>query len=140
MASKSHIEMHRQHAAWRSEDNLWREEIAIWERDVNQALKDLPRVEQAVRAHAETLKKHAAAVRLYEQDFGGHEHSLAEYERGETPLELIEQAQNHERELEQHMVQRKAHEDMKKRQHVFSAKWNLLLSALDLESPGPRFD
>jgi hypothetical protein len=107
---------------------------------VNQALKDLPRVEKAVRAHAEKLQKHAAAIRLYEQDFGGHEHNLAAYERGETPIELIEQAQDHEREFEQHNVQRKAHEEMKKQQHVFIAKWNLLLSVLALEPSGPLFE
>jgi hypothetical protein len=58
---------------------------------------------------------------------------LAEYERGETPTELVEQARDHEREAEQHKLQLKAHEEVKKQHHSFVTKWNLLMSALVLK-------
>ena len=45
--------------------------------------------------HAELLRKHAAAIRLYEQDFTAHEHALAEYERGESGEELVQLAEIH---------------------------------------------
>lgn len=135
MVSTAHVEMHRDHAVWRIENNLWRDELAIWERAVNQAIGELPLVERALRAHAEQLQRHAASIRLYEQGCAGHEHSLAEYERGETPAELVEQARAHGRETEQHQVLRKTHEDIKSRQQLVMIKWKSLLCELMPAAP-----
>jgi hypothetical protein len=137
MPGTSHIEMHRDHVSWRNEDNLWRDELAIWEREINQAIQDSPRLEKALQAHKEKLQKYAASIRLHEQDFASHEHVLAKYERGETPDELVAQAQEHGRESERHNMQRCAHEEIKKEQHELLARWKLLFSAVVAESPKP---
>ena len=136
MSNASHIEMHREHATWREEDDLWRDELAIWEREINDAIQDLPRLELALREYAKKLQKHAASIRLYEQDFTVHEETLAEFERGEIPEELVVQAQGHARESEQHQTKRKAHEEIKKQQHVLLSKWKPLIAALVEKSPG----
>ena len=68
MATASHLELHREHLRWWAEDDLWRDDLASWEAEVTQAIKDLPRLDKALRQHTELLRKHAAAIRLYEQD------------------------------------------------------------------------
>ena len=53
MATASHLEMHREHLRWRVEDDMWRDDLATWEAEVSQAISDLPRLEKALREHAE---------------------------------------------------------------------------------------
>lgn len=134
MSITSHLEMHREHAMWRNEDDLWRDELAIWESEIGEAIKALPRLELALRAHLEKLQKYGASIRLHEQDFADHEHALAKYQRGETPEEFL-QAQEHGRESERHEMQRSAHAKIKKQQHDVLTKWKLLFSALVAETP-----
>ena len=76
-----------------SGNDLWLDDLANWEANVGQAIKDLPRLEKALREQADVLRKHAARIRLYEQDVSMHEHALADYERGESGEELIQMAQ-----------------------------------------------
>lgn len=140
MSSASHIEMHHDHKNWRLDDAFWREEVAGWEHEINQAITELPQVEQALRDQAKLLMQDAAAIRLYEQDFATHEHALAEYEQGEAPPELIELAKAHSRESEQHAERRQAHEKVKKQQHMLMAKWGLLFRALVKVSNGQHGD
>lgn len=130
MGGSSHVEMHREHAGWMKDDAFWRDELAVWERETRQAIKDLPRLEEALRAHATVLRKHGASVRLYEQDVAKHERALVEYEKGEAPEALIEMAGSHTQELEHHLERRRVHEDVKHRHHVLMVKWRLLTSAL----------
>ena len=130
MSNTSHIDMHQEHKRWRMEDDLWRDELAVWEHESEQAIKDVPRLEKALRDHAEMLRKHAASIRLYEQDFVYHEHALASYEQGEAPSDLVELAQAHQTEAEKHVEQHKAHERIKKQQHALMATWRLLFTAL----------
>jgi hypothetical protein len=135
MSDTSHLKMHQEHDAWRNEDNLWREELAIWQGEIDQALKDLPCVEKTLRAHSEILQQYAASIRLHEQDFANHEHALAQYERGDTPEGLVAQAQEHGRESERHVMQRRAHEKIKKQQHNLLTKWNRLFAAVVAKPP-----
>ncbi len=136
MSSQSHIEMHREHSTWRKDDDLWRDELAIWEREINEAIQDLPRVELGLKAYAKKLQKHAASIRLYEQDFTVHEDTLAEFERGEIPEELVVQARDHGQESEQHRAQRKSHEKIKKQQRKLVSKWKPLIAALGEDLSG----
>ena len=133
MSTASHLEMHREHATWRKDDDLWRDELAIWESEISEAIKALPRLELALRAHLEKLQKYGASIRLHEQDFADHEHALAKYQRGETPEEFV-QAQEHGRESERHEMQRIAQEKIKRQQHLVLTKWKLLFSALVAET------
>ena len=64
--------------------------------------------------HAEALEQHAAAIRLYEQEFLGHEHNVSEYERRNIPLRLLKRAQTHAEEAEQHRTQSQVHEEFEK--------------------------
>jgi hypothetical protein len=130
MSSTSHIDMHREHATWRLEDNLWRDELAIWEREIEQAIKDVPRLEKALRDHAVVLRQHAASIRLYEQEAAYHEHELASYEQGEAPSDLVQLAQSHKHEADKHAEYYRIHDEIKKRQHVLITKWRLLFLAL----------
>jgi hypothetical protein len=122
--------MHHEHDLWRQEDNLWRDELAIWEKEINEVFENLPRLDLAVRQFAAKLQRHAAAIRLYEQDFSSHEASLAEFERGETPEELVGQSQGHNRECEQHEVRRRVHDELKTQHHILLSNWTPLFAAL----------
>jgi hypothetical protein len=128
--SGTHANMHVDHQAWKSEDDLWRDEIAIWEGEARRALAELPLLERAMNAHIAALEKHAAAIRLYEHEFLKHEHSVAAYERRIVPLRLISGTKAHAEEAEQHGAVRAAHDTMMREHHAFLAKWNRLFSAL----------
>ena len=130
MSSETHIGMHREHVTWHKEDDFWRDDLAIWQSEIEHVIEDMPRMEMALREHAELLRKHAASIRLNEQRYATHEHTLVNYEQGEAPQELIELARSHEEEAEQHVTLRWAHDDFKKRQHTLMANWRLLLRAL----------
>ena len=130
MTSASHVEMHRQHLAWKSDDDFWREELALWQREVEQVISESRQIEASLREHAQKLDRHAASIRLYEQDFAKHEHTLVDFEQGETPAELIELALTHKREAEKHSERRTAHEDVKRRHHALITKWRQALGTL----------
>jgi hypothetical protein len=134
MCTPSHLEMHREHATWRKEDDLWRDELAVWEREISEAIDELPRVDLALRAQLEKLQRYGASIRLHELDFEDHEHALAKYQRGETPEEFV-QAQEHGRESERHEAQRSAHGKIKTQQHAVLTKWKLLFAALAAKTP-----
>src|SRR3972149_4765327 len=121
MSSTSHIDMHREHAIWRGEDDLWRDDLAI---------EDVPRLEKALRDHGEFLQRHAASIRLHEQRCATHERVLVSYEQGESPRELVKLAQTHQEEAARRAGQRRTHEEVKQHQHALMAKWRLLLKAL----------
>ena len=55
MVTASHLEMHREHLRWRVEDDMWRDDLAAWEAEIAHAISDLPRIEKALREHAEML-------------------------------------------------------------------------------------
>ena len=130
MANPSHLGMHQDHAQWRADSNLWRDELAIWEQEIDDAIRQLPELEAALRRHDEMLRTHAASVRLYDQDPAKHEHLLADYERGQAPEALIELAQAHQRAGEQHDQLCKNHTGFKNRQHRLMTKWRQLFIAL----------
>jgi hypothetical protein len=113
-----------------SGNDLWLDDLANWEANVGQAIKDLPRLEKALREQADVLRKHAARIRLYEQDVSMHEHALADYERGESGEELIQMAQVFGRSAEQHVDQSRKHEDTKRQHHELMASWRLLMKSL----------
>jgi hypothetical protein len=115
------------------EDDFWRDELAVWEGEIGRAIADVPRLEKALRDHAELLRQHAASIRLYEQEAAYHEHELASYEQGEAPSDLVHLAESHKREAEKHAEQYETHDEIKKRQHVLMTKWRLLFPAIVAE-------
>jgi hypothetical protein len=125
--------MHRDHCQLRSEDDLWWLEIAAWQQELQSALKDLSKLEAALKDHEKSLEIHAAAIRSYEQDVGEHEHALAAFEQGGSGGELVDLAKAHGDEISQHQRRRQAHERIKRHHHSMMAQWNLLLRAIGKE-------
>jgi hypothetical protein len=130
MYAISPLNMHREHCSWRADDDLWRDELAIWQRDIDVAIKELPRLEKVLRAQAQSLRQHAASIRLFEQEFAAHERALADFELGQTPIDLVELAQRHPYELEHHRDCRGAHGQLKENQRALMSKWRSLFTAL----------
>jgi hypothetical protein len=127
--------MHQDHSQWRAESNAWREDSTIWQHEIARTLKQVLELEHAFRMHADVLKRHAASIRLYEQCPAAHEHLLADYESGESPQALVEFAQAHQREADDHARQRERHEHLKHTHHRIMTKWRQLLSALAQAKP-----
>ena len=88
-----------------------------------------------MREDSKILQKYEASVRLHEQDIINHEHSLADSERDGIIEELAAQAGEHGRESERQEMQRRAHDEIKKKQHLLLSQWKLLYLALISESP-----
>jgi hypothetical protein len=135
MVSTSHLAMHQEHAQWRAENNSWREDLAVWEHELDEAIARIPDLEESLRRHAGFLKRHGASIRIIEQDPAAHEHVLADYERGETPGALVELAQTHRREAEEHAHQREKHDEIKYQHRHIMTKWRQLLAALARAKP-----
>lgn len=123
MSAASNQSAHRDHNTWCQENSFWCDELAIWQKDVSEALVEIGELETMIRNHAESLARHAAAIRLGEHDVLSHEHAVAEYEQDTIPLRLIERLDTHEEEAQMQADRRSTHEVLKKRHHEFMAKW-----------------
>jgi hypothetical protein len=132
MSTTSHIKMHQEHGTWRAEDNFWRDEVALWEKEIKEAAAQLPKLETVLNGRLESLRTHAASIRLYEQDVAEHEHALTEFERGDTGEKLIRFAGAHQTAAAKHAEERTQHEAIKRHHHQLMAHWKLLTDSLSL--------
>ncbi len=131
MTAETHTAMHAEHGRWRDEVGLWKDEIDVWEDELKKAVADLKRLELALRAQQATLEAHWRGVAAHEGHLDGHEHALAEFERGGPGSnDLLTMAKDHRHEAPRHAQQREAHERVKRAQHTLMAHWSLLLKAL----------
>jgi hypothetical protein len=134
MSTTSHLEMHREHLRWRAQNDMWRDDLANWEREAQAALKALPKVEEILRKHLDGLRRHAAAIRINEQEFSAQEHALSEYERGDTGQELIELAKRFDRSNETITHQKEKHEKIKHRHYRLMTRWNRHLGLTHMQT------
>jgi hypothetical protein len=131
MSSSTQLRMHQDHRQWQSENAFWRDQIREWQQQTAKAVGDVAVIRSALAEHERMLEKHAAAVRLYEQQSAQHECRLAE-----TPQEATSglSASEHGCEACQHFEVRERHENLKQLHHTLMARWALLLKALGAES------
>ena len=130
MTVSNHVDMHRDHLRWASEASMWRSDVASWQHELADAQADVEQLTKALEAHGERLRKHAATIRIDELGPEGHEHALADYEKGGSGADLPEYAQKHTHETERQAKDRKAHEQLKRLHHTILAHWKLLLKSL----------
>jgi hypothetical protein len=130
MTATTHMTMHSEHRFWESEICLWREDLRVWQQEIAKARGEIKQLEQAFEDHAHTLRIHASTLRLEEQTFEGHEHALAEYEKGGEGEDLLHLARDHSEEAVRHSGHRAEHEQLKRRHHTTIAHWNLLLKSI----------
>lgn len=130
MTSTTHMDMHNEHRLWESEISLWRDDLRAWQQELANAQGEIKELEKALNDHAQALRTHGSSLRLEEQTFEGHEHAIAEYEKGGEGGELFEMARQHCLEAGHHVEHRRVHEHLKRRHHTVIAHWNLLLKAL----------
>jgi len=126
MVAASHLDMHQAHRRWKSEDELWRDDLALWQAEVDRVIELLPHFQHALRQYANLLRKHAAAIRLYEQDFTADEHLLMNLQRGETCVTQAELENAFVRASELHDLQRRNHERLKHQHYRLMRIWKLL--------------
>lgn len=139
MTASTHMNMHNEHRFWESEIGLWRDDLRAWQHELAKAQNEIKLLEKAMEDHAHALRTHGSSLRLEEQSFEGHEHAIADYEKGGEGDQLFEMAREHNKEAAHHVEHRAAHERLKRRHHNAIAHWNLLLKALrePAESPPP---
>ena len=126
----SHLEMHRDHQLWLSENNAWRVDICNWQEEQRHAETQLAEVEEALQEHKIVLQTHAAAIRARQEQLAGHEHALAACERGQIGPELATLTNSHDEEAAKHSQQREAHERIKRHHHGVIAQVNMLHKVL----------
>lgn len=129
----SHAEMHTDHQQWTIEEALWEDEARVWLKDMDAALADLKQLQTVLIAERESLAGHAEAIASLQKKRAPHEYALADYERGGRGESLIDMATKHEKESEQHLHQRHAHERVKRHHYTLMAHWRLLFKALSKE-------
>lgn len=122
--------MHHDHADWKSENALWHDQLREWEAEIADAIDGTAKLKQALEAHQQTLRIHAAAIRLYEQGPAQHERQLAEFVQQGVGYAACCTEPKHRKESSKHDEQRSIHETMKKSHHALMARWSLLLKAL----------
>jgi hypothetical protein len=136
------MDMHNEHRFWESEISLWRDDLRAWQQELAKAQGEIKQLEKALEDHGQVLRTHGSTLRLEEQTFEGHEHAIAEYEKGGEGDELFEMARQHTQVAGHHVDHRRAHEQLKRRHHTVIAHWNLLLNALrepaESEAPPPK--
>jgi hypothetical protein len=129
----SHAEMHTDHQQWTIEEALWEDEARIWRKEMDAALAELKKLEAVLHDEHASLDAHAEAVHDLRQKRSSHEWALADYERGGCDQTLIALAKKHEREAEEHLQRRHAHERVRQHHHKVMAYWRLLFKALSKE-------
>ncbi len=130
MASTTYATMHSDHRQWSSDNDMWRCDISKWQEDLKRGIAELRKSEPGFREHETALRVHAAAIRLRGQELAEHEHSLAEYARGENEAKLSFLAKAHEKEAAKHLQQREAHERIKRHHRDLIAHVRSLHNAL----------
>jgi len=130
MSSTDMTTMHNDHREWKSENAMWHDQVREWEKEIFEAIADVAKVDQALQAHEQRLRTHAAAIRLYEQAPAEHEHQLAELAQEGTCKAACSTANKHKQESLKQIEQRQVHEELKRTHHALMAHWSLLLKAL----------
>jgi hypothetical protein len=121
--------MHRDHRAWLEDDAQWRDDVLLWERKTSQAVSALRSLEGDLLQHQELLRKHAAAIRLYEQDAIAHEKAVAELERASGGTLPASSAPEHDAEADVHARQALVHERLKHAHRALLARCLPLLES-----------
>lgn len=131
MSMEALSQMHRDHRTWQSDDAFWRDQVREWQQQTSNAVADIGIIRAALQEHEQTLERHAAAIRLYEQESAEHECHLAESPAEATTGVAIGQ---HVGEASRHYEVRERHETLKEAHHTLMARWALLLRALRAEA------
>ncbi len=126
----AHVEMHSEHVQWLGNYAMWRDDLALWRKEIDEAFDGLQKLEHALRMHDKGLQDQLNTILAEEQAVKGHEHALAEYERGGPGDDLLGMAKPHGVNAGKHAEQRRAHERLKERHHAVMAYWSLLLKTL----------
>jgi hypothetical protein len=126
----AHLEMHSEHRQWLSDNALWRDEAVLWQNEIDNALKEMKKLEDALRDHRKELNNHLATISAEEKIVAEHECALADFEKGGPGDSLVSMARTHKQTADNHSQQRQAHERLKKHHHTVIAYWSLLLKSL----------
>jgi type II secretory pathway component HofQ len=121
--------MHRDHRTWLNDDAQWRDDVLLWEQKTTRAVAALRNLEGDLLQHLELLRKHAAAIRLYEQDAVAHEKAVAELERASGGALPACPAPEHDAETDVHARQGLLHERLKHAHRTLLARCLPLLEA-----------
>jgi chromosome segregation ATPase len=77
MVSKLEETMHREHLAWKSENDLWLDEVRAWQYELYQVKSDARRLQASLESHEQALAAQAEAIREYKERIGKEERILA---------------------------------------------------------------
>jgi hypothetical protein len=134
MTTTIHDEMHKEHRTWEAEISLWRDDIAVWEKELAETDGDFVRLKKVFDDRAETLRKHAATIRMLEQDSDTHEHALASFEQGGAGDVLVQFAKKHVNESKAQENHRTAHEELKRHHHALMSQWKVFVRTFAAEN------
>ncbi|MBA4017682.1 MAG: hypothetical protein C0483_10960 [Pirellula sp.] len=130
MTQVANQQMHEDHLRWRAENDFWRDEIAVWQAEAAGMVKDLQGIETALRHHEAKLSVHAGSVRLYQQDFGKHEHAIAAVEGSDNPPPYPVVPRVHDDEREAQARLRESHDQLKHKHQTLLAHWASFMEKL----------
>lgn len=129
MESNPLEEMHIDHRLWRREQDQWHDDVRAWELELAELLAEFDRAKGVLRSQADRVATHAAAIKLYGQEFAKHEHQLARSCGGPQSESAASQL-NHIEEREKQSELRTSHERMKWQHHSLVVHCRVWLNAL----------
>jgi hypothetical protein len=121
--------MHKDHLAWRSDNNFWCNELRHWQYDFYKAKGDLARLETLIDDHERALANHAAAIRFYEEQLQSHEHAMASGAAGAKDEMTV--VYHHDQEAVRHRDQLAHHRRIKAHHYNVMKHWRSLLKAFE---------
>lgn len=131
----NHAMMHQEHRKWAAENSQWRDDLRVWEQQTAAAQVEAQKLSAELEAVASMLRKHAAALRITEQDSAEHERALVEFERSGATARLAALGETHTTERERQARLRANHAQLKDKVHELFAGWHAFLARLQAALP-----
>jgi len=131
MGHAINADMRADHRLWTAEHDTWREDVAAWRADVRQVMSSLEDVRCMLQEHESALNTRTQTIDSHEQSEREHEMALETGDLLTVPSSSQDPlAGKHHEETKAHLVQRDAHERMKRHHNTFIAQWRAFLGAL----------
>ena len=135
MNTKTHLELHNEHLLWKSDLNMWLSDLDIWEHEMGELLDNLRIIEKAIDRHVEAYQRHMRAITEHELDINKHELDLKLLAEGSEYDQRLNY--DHQLQAQRHLLQKEAHQRLKKFHYNLAGLISKLRNSLADESNSP---
>lgn len=124
--SELHTQMHRDHIKWASDIAGWQADFAEWQIQIRKVLVGLKELQTTLEEHETSMIKQSENLVEMCKERAEHEHALAQFALGETPVDLIVDAVRHQDQSEKYEQLKLTHEGSKQWHRTLLSQWEKL--------------